>query len=190
MRRADAVPYDMARLAKSILSRSKGLLVTGGGEVGKTCLLRDCVAEYCLAQKGLRFGQRVVVPTGVAAAVAGGATWDAFLGLPAGFVDESLSEDEDAPRLYNGMTAATKNRLSDTAVLLLDEVSMISSRMFPLLCHGMDTSLANQNLDRPWRMLAFDVFVQLPPSASRGRGQARDLRLLLLHVGLLDAPVQ
>jgi len=167
MRRADAVPYDMARLAKSILSRSKGLFVTGGGGVGKTRLLRECVAEYRLAQGGLRFGLHVVAPTGVAAAVAGGVTLHAFLRLPAGCFDESLSEEDDAARLYNGMTAATKKRLSDTAVLLLDEVSMVSSRMFTLLCYCMDASHADHNPDRPWRMVAFGDFFQLPP-ARRG----------------------
>jgi len=158
-----AVPYDMARLAKSILRRDSGLFVTGGGGVGKTRLLRECVAEYRCEHGGLRFGLHVVAPTGVAAAVAGGVTLHAYLRLPAGCFDESLSEEEDAERLYTGMTTATKKRLSDTAVLLVDEVSMVSSRMFTLLCHSLDHAHTEHNPERPWRMVAFGDFFQLPP---------------------------
>jgi len=175
LRSAAAVPYDMARLAKSILRRTSGLFVTGGGGVGKTRLLRECVAEFCLAQGGLRFGLHVVAPTGVAAAVAGGVTLHAYLRLPAGCFDESLSEEADAERLYTSMTTATKKRLSDTALLLIDEVSMVSSRMFTLLCHCLDNAHAEHNADRPWRMVAFGDFFQLPP-VRRGDEDKYDTR--------------
>lgn len=163
LRMTAAVPYDMVRLAKSILRRDSGLFVTGGGGVGKTRLLRECVAEYRSARGGLKFGLHVVAPTGVAAAVAGGVTLHAYLRLPAGCFDESLSEEQDAERLYTGMTTATKKRLSDTAVLLVDEVSMVSSRMFTLLCYCLDHAHAKHNPERPWRMVAFGDFFQLPP---------------------------
>jgi len=162
-RLADAVPYDMARLAKSILKRKQGLFVTGGGGVGKTRLLHECVSEYRQAHGGLRVGLHVVAPTGVAAAAAGGVTLHAYLRLPAGCFDESLSEEDDAARLYSAMTAATKMRLGDTTILLLDEVSMVSSRMFTLLCYCVDRAHAKHNPDRPWRLLAFGDFFQLPP---------------------------
>jgi len=175
LRIAAAVPYDMARLAKSILRRNSGLFVTGGGGVGKTRLLRECVAEYSLAQRGLRFGLHVVAPTGVAAAVAGGVTLHAYLRLPAGCFEESFSEEADAERLYTSMTTAAKKRLSDTALLLIDEVSMVSSRMFTLLCYCLDHAHAEHNPERPWRMVAFGDFFQLPP-VRRGDEDKYDTR--------------
>jgi len=157
-RLADAVPYDMARLAESILKRNQGLFVTGGGGVGKTRLLHECVSKYRQAHGGLHVGLHVVAPTGVAAAAAGGVTLHAYLRLPAGCFDESLSEEGDEARLYSAMTAATRMRLGDTTILLLDEVSMVSSRMFTLLCYFGDRAHAKHNPDRPWRLLAFGDF--------------------------------
>jgi len=76
---------------------------------------------------------------------------------------QSLSEEDDAARLYSAMTAATKMRLGDTTILLLDEVSMVSSRVFTLLCSCVDRAHAKHNSDRPWRLLAFGDLFQLPP---------------------------
>jgi len=86
-RLADAVPYDMKRLAESILKRKQGLFVTGGGGVGKTRLLHECVSEYRQAHGGLRVCLHVVAPTGVALAAADGVTLHAYLLLPAGCFD-------------------------------------------------------------------------------------------------------
>jgi len=157
------LPFDMGRLAKSILRRKAGLFVTGGGGVGKTWLLRQCADEYCLAQSGSRGGLQIVAPTGVAAAVAGGVTLHAYLRLPAACFDQSLTEEEDAARLYKLMDASTKKRLAATSLLLVDEVSMVSSRMFSLLVHSMDMAHTTFKKDAPWQMIAFGDFFQLPP---------------------------
>jgi len=175
LRLSTAVCYAMARLERSTLHRNDGLFVTGGGGVGKTRLLRECVAEYRISQGGSRFGLHVVAPTGVAAAVAGGVTLHAFLRLPAGCFDESLSEEADAERLYADMHQATRKRLASTSVLLVDEVSMVSSRMFTLLCVCMDKAHAKHNPSRPWRIVAFGDFFQLPP-VRRGVEDSFDTR--------------
>jgi len=163
LRLVKAVPYDIGRLAKSILRRERGLFVTGGGGVGKTQLLRHCVDAYRLSHVGSRSGLHVVAPTGVAAAVAGGVTLHAYLRQSAACFDESLSEEEDAARLYSKMHGATRKRLADTSLLLLDEVSMVSSRMFTLLCYSIDAAHAEMNKSGLWRMVAFGDFYQLPP---------------------------
>eukprot|EP00168_Porphyra_purpurea_P021006 TRINITY_DN9116_c0_g1_i1.p1 TRINITY_DN9116_c0_g1~~TRINITY_DN9116_c0_g1_i1.p1 ORF type:complete len:442 (-),score=77.16 TRINITY_DN9116_c0_g1_i1:143-1420(-) len=69
---APAVPYDMKRLAQSIVRRKRSLFVTGGGGVGKTHLLRQCADNFSDDHDGERKSLHVVTPTGVAAAVAGG----------------------------------------------------------------------------------------------------------------------
>ncbi|KAK1862923.1 hypothetical protein I4F81_005489 [Pyropia yezoensis] len=112
----------------AILRRKAGLFVTGGGGVGKTQLLRQCVDEHRQLHGGSRVGLHVVAPTGVAAAAAGGVTIHSFLRLSAGCFNESLSEQQDAARLYSVMDAMSKRRLAETSLLLLDEVSMVSSQ--------------------------------------------------------------
>lgn len=163
LRRAEAVPFHLGRLAKSILGRKSGLFVTGGGGVGKTRVLRQCADEYRDARSGSRAGLHVVAPTGVAAAAAGGVTIHSYLRLAAGCFDESLSEEDDAARLFSCMDGLTKRRLADTSVLLLDEVSMVSSRMFTMLVYSIEMAHTQVSDYLPWRLVAFGDFFQLPP---------------------------
>lgn len=162
-RPADALPFHMSRLAKAILQRKKSLFVTGGGGVGKTRLLRQCAIEHRQAHDGNRDGLHIVAPTGVAAAAAGGVTLHSYLRLAAGCFDESIAEDVDAARLYGGMDSMTKRRLAETTLLLLDEVSMVSSRMFTVLIHAVEMAHARVNNTMQWRIIAFGDFYQLPP---------------------------
>jgi len=153
----------MARLASSIVRRQKNLFVTGGGGVGKTHLLYHCASRFCDDQDGRRDGVHVVAPTGVAAAVAGGVTLHAYLRQPVGCFDETLSEEQDAERLYTSMDEQTQRRLSLTSLVLLDEVSMVSSRMYTLLCYCINKAHEEAKSDASWRIVAFGDFHQLPP---------------------------
>lgn len=163
LRRAEALPFHLGRLAKSILGRKKGLFVTGGGGVGKTRVLLQCADEYREAHGGSRAGLHVVAPTGVAAAAAGGVTIHSYLRLAAGCFEESLSAEDDAARLFNCMDGMTKKRLADTSLILLDEVSMVPSRMFTTLVYSIEMAHAKERSDLPWRIVAFGDFFQLPP---------------------------
>lgn len=163
LRPAEPVPYDMARLSKAILRRKVGLFVTGGGGVGKTRLLRQVADDHRDTHAGGRAGLHVLAPTGVAAAAAGGVTTHSYLRLPAGCFDETLSEELDAARNYHAMDGMTKRRLADTSLVLLDEVSMVSSRMFTVLVYSIVKAHAAMNANMPWRMIVFGDFFQLPP---------------------------
>lgn len=57
----------------------------------------------------------------------------------------------------------TKRRLADTSLVLLDEVSMVSSRMFTTLIYAIDSAHANMSKNAPWRIVVFGDFFQLPP---------------------------
>jgi len=170
-----AVPYDMKRFAKSIVRRGRSLFVTGGGGVGKTHLLRQCANSFSEDNGGERKGLHVVAPTGVAAAVAGGVTLHAYLRQRAGCFDESLPEEQDAARLFDEMEMPTKKRLAFTSLVLVDEVSMVSSRMFTFLCYSLQKAHEILNEDgTPWRIVAFGDFYQLPP-VRRGDEDVYDL---------------
>lgn len=108
-------------------------------------------------------GMRVIAPTGVSSAVAGGVTVHAFLRLSVRCFDHSISERDDAARIYAAMDKRTKQRLAVTELLLLDEVSMVSSRMFKTLVHCMDAVRSEFSRAAPWRIIAFWDFYQLPP---------------------------
>lgn len=162
-RAVEAVPFYVGRPAREFLQRETGLFVTGGGGVGKTRLLRQCADEHRQAHGGSRGGIHVVAPTGIAAASAGGVTVHSFLRLAAGCFDESVSEKEDAARLYSSMDGMTKRRLADTSLRLLDEASMVSSRMFTTLVHSLKMAHARMNNTGQWRMVVLNDFFQLPP---------------------------
>lgn len=154
--------YDTKVLGCRLLSSLKNVFVTGGGGVGKTRLLREVAAQFNLARRGNNPGLRVLAPTGLAAAVAGGVTLHAFMRLPINCFDHGLTEEQDATRIYGAMDKRVRLRLATTEVLLLDEVSMVSSRMFGTLVNCMDAARRDYRQARPWRVLAFGDFYQLP----------------------------
>jgi len=157
------VPYDMDKLSNRLLNSSKSTFVSGGGGVGKTRLLRLITRRFRESHRGSKAGLATVAPTGVAAAIAGGVTLHAFLRVPASCFDWSKTVREDAVRVFKAMSKQTKLRLASTTLLLLDEVSMVSRRMFSVLVYCMEQSRVVFSRARPWRMVAFGDFFQLPP---------------------------
>jgi len=121
------------------------------------------VQRYRDAREGSSNGTHVVAPTGVSAAVCKGVTIHAYLRLRAGCFDETISEMADAKRLYRTMDVGTRNRLAHTSVLLVDEVSMVSSRMFTTLCYAINEAHKQLNENGSWRAVVFGDFLQLPP---------------------------
>lgn len=162
-RTPEGLPYDMRQLARRLLESTDSTFVTGGGGVGKTRLLRTVAEQFQVSRRGASMGLRVAAPTCVASATAGGVTIHAFLRLPARCFDYKVTEKEDAVRIYAEMDQKTKQRLAVTELLLVDEVSMVSSRMFTVLVHCMDAARIEFPRAMPWRMIAFGDFYQLPP---------------------------
>jgi len=162
-RTAETVPYDVDQVAQRILERMQNLFVTGGGCVGKMRLLRAVLRHARRAQDGGCVGLAVVAPTGVSAANAAGVTLHAFLRQSAGCFDETLSEEADAQSLYKSMCKQIKERLANTSLLLVDEISMVSSRMFTLLSYGLQRAHKEINSHHDWKFVAFGDFYQLPP---------------------------
>ena len=158
-----AVPYDMDKLSTRLLDLGKSVFVSGGGGVGKTRLLRLIKRRYKAAHRGSTAGLATVAPTGVSSAIAGGVTTHAFLRLSANCFDWGKSVRQDAERIFHAMNKQTRQRLATTNLLLLDEVSMVSRRMFAVLVYCLQQSRVVFRRARPWRIIAFGDFYQLPP---------------------------
>lgn len=154
--------YDLDKLGARLLEMSQSVFVTGGGGVGKTRLLRVVVERFSCSRRSGKMGLSVLAPTGVAAALAGGVTLHSFLRLPAQPFNHRISEVEDGSRIYSAMDKRVKQRLATTDLLLLDEASMVSSRMFTVMAYCMKASREEFPRAAPWRIIAFGDFFQLP----------------------------
>jgi len=95
--------------------------------------LQLVVQLYRHIREGNSNGLQVAAPTGVAVAVCGGVPMHVYLRLRAGFLHETLSEMDDAKRIYKAMEGGTRCKLAHTALVLVDEVSIVSSRMLTTL---------------------------------------------------------
>lgn len=154
--------YHMTLLGQGQLNDTHSALVPGGGGVGKTRLLRQIADLFQATRRGGRTGLRVLAPTGVVAGVTRSITVHAFVRLPLKCFDHRLTHSDDAARVYGAMDIRVKTLLDTTDLLLIDEVSMVSSRMFTVLVSGLHASRRQLNRAAPWRIIAFGDFFQQP----------------------------
>lgn len=144
--------------ALDILKTGKNVFLTGSAGSGKTYTLN----EYIHYLRARRVPVATTASTGIAATHMNGITIHSWSGI--GIKDE-LSE-RDLSNLAR--KKILKDRLKDTAVLIIDEISML---------HAKQLNLVNQvlkhmrNNDEPFggiQVVVAGDFFQLPPVGSRG----------------------
>ena len=127
---------------------------TGGAGTGKSTVLRAIVRE--LREQGRR--PQVVTPTGISALNVGGSTYFSWAGWSPGVTKKSIREIETM-----AMSKERRQRIKDTDVLIIDEISMLESNQF----RRLDSACrAAKQCDRPFGGLQIIVtgdFYQLPP---------------------------
>ncbi|TLD22846.1 hypothetical protein PspLS_07139 [Pyricularia sp. CBS 133598] len=133
--------------------RGENVFFTGSAGSGKSTVLKAFVERL------RRLGKRVdvVAPTGRAALEVEGSTVHSYAGWDA----TALSLEQATKRAH---TRSVKRRLRRTDVLVIDEISMVSSFMFDLLSHVMQT--ARHGDERPFggvQVVVSGDFFQLPP---------------------------
>jgi len=144
--------------ALKILKAGKNVYLTGAAGSGKTYALNEYISY--LKNRGVRAA--VTASTGIAATHIGGVTIHSWSG--AGIKDDL--DDEDIERLVQKEYLYKK--FEKAKVLIIDEVSMLSSRLFDAverICRAMKRS--GEPFGGMQAVLSGDFF-QLPPIAKEG----------------------
>ena len=146
--------------ALKILKAGKNVYLTGAAGSGKTYALN----EYISYLKNRGVSVAVTASTGIAATHIGGTTIHSWSGLG---IKDTL-DDRDIEYLIS--KEHLYKRFEKTKVLVIDEVSMLSSRLFDAVervCRAMKRS------EEPFggmQMVLSGDFFQLPPIAREGGG--------------------
>src|SRR3989344_5936274 len=144
--------------ALKILKAGKNVYLTGAAGSGKTYALNEYISY--LKNRGVPVA--VTASTGIAATHIGGVTIHSWSG--AGIKDDL--DDEDIERLVQKEYLYKK--FEKTKVLIIDEVSMLSSRLFDAVervCRAMKRS---EELFGGMQAVLSGDFFQLPPIAKEG----------------------
>jgi hypothetical protein len=102
-----------------LVAWGENVFYTGGAGAGKSTVLRAIVRE--LREQGRR--AQVVTPTGISALNVGGSTYFTWAGWTPWVTKKSIVEIENM-----AMSKERRQRIKDTDVLIIDEISMLESK--------------------------------------------------------------
>jgi hypothetical protein len=146
------------KIALDILKTGQNVFITGSAGTGKTYLLN----QYISYLRDRNIFPTIVAPTGIASSHLKGQTIHSFFGL--GVVDEMDNEfiDKVLAKKY------LKTKFSKLQVLIIDEISMVSSQLFWVMNKITQGFLNNANAKQQAsfggvQVVACGDFFQLPP---------------------------
>ena len=145
--------------ALSILKAGVNVFLTGEPGAGKTHTVNEYVAW--LRECGVPVA--VTASTGIAASHLNGQTIHSWSGI--GILD-SLGQ-EDVEKIMKGRSA---RRISDTAVLVIDEISMLSGGVFDMLDYLFRTARMSAEPFGGMQVVCVGDFFQLPPVVTGDEG--------------------
>jgi hypothetical protein len=137
-----------------LVAWGENVFYTGGAGTGKSTVLRAIVRE--LREQGRR--AQVVTPTGISALNVGGSTYFTWAGWTPWVTKKSIAEIETM-----AMSKERRQRIKDTDVLIIDEISMLESNQFRRLDRACRVA---RQCDRPFggmQVVVTGDFYQLPP---------------------------
>jgi len=143
------------------------VFLTGGAGVGKSYTTNELIRHY------RREGEQVVPlgSTGVSAVNIGGFTLHSFFVFG---ISNSLEELASHDRRSKGRLSELKKVLKVTDLIVIDEISMVSSRMLDMIAYRLESS------GYRGRVLFVGDFFQLPPIVKKQTHS---------HAGLFDEPL-
>lgn len=137
-----------------LVAWGNNVFYTGGAGTGKSTVLRTIVKE--IRESGRR--AQVITPTGISALNVGGSTYFTWAGWTPWVTKKSIVEIEAM-----AMSKERRQRIKDTDVLIIDEISMLESNQFRRLDRACR---AARQSDRPFggiQVVVTGDFYQLPP---------------------------
>lgn len=144
---------EQSKLVELVLSGAN-VFYTGGAGTGKSTVLRAIVRELRKRHRRVQ----VVTPTGISALNVSGSTYFTYAGWNPGVVKKTIEEIR-----HMAMSKERRQRIKDTDVLIIDEISMLESNQFRRLDQACRA--AHQN-DVPFggiQVVVTGDFYQLPP---------------------------
>lgn len=142
----------------NIAKEGKNMFLTGDAGTGKSYLLMEIIKSLRLKHEGVI----VTASTGIAAVNIGGCTIHSFAGIGFG--------EDDVDTLYKSIIKkkSVLDRWTDARVIIIDEISMISSSIFTKLNKLAKRLREN---DKPFggiQLVVCGDFFQLPPVTKEG----------------------
>ncbi|WP_440454616.1 AAA family ATPase [Psychrobacter sp. ASPA161_9] len=144
--------------ALDILKTGQNVFLTGSAGSGKTYTLN----QYINYLRARRVPVAVTASTGIAATHMNGTTIHSWSGI--GIKDELT--DRDLTNLSRKQFLA--DRLKDTAVLIIDEISMLHSKQLNLVSQVLKHVRKNDKAFGGIQVVVAGDFFQLPPIGSKG----------------------
>ena len=144
--------------ALDILKTGQNVFLTGSAGSGKTYTLN----QYINYLRARRVPVAVTASTGIAATHMNGTTIHSWSGI--GIKDELT--DRDLTNLSRKQFLA--DRLKDTAVLIIDEISMLHSKQINLVSQVLKHVRKNDKAFGGIQVVVAGDFFQLPPIGSKG----------------------
>lgn len=144
--------------ALDILKTGRNVFLTGQAGAGKTYVLNQYI--HYLRLRGVPVA--ITASTGIASTHMNGMTIHAWSGMG---IKDQFTKDDFA-RL-NARRAIT-DRLKDTKVLIVDEISMLHAKQVDLLDEILRTVRQNQQAFGGMQVIFSGDFFQLPPVGNKG----------------------
>ncbi len=138
----------MKNLLFNHLSNNQNIFLTGGAGTGKTTLVNEIIDLFELDCKKVA----KLASTGMAATLINGQTVHSFFDLG---IYNNISELEQSAKIK--ITKKLKNILSSISLIIIDEISMISSSLFDLILYRFSQA------EYKGIILVVGDFLQLPP---------------------------
>lgn len=146
---------EQERALRLAVERRSNLFITGEAGTGKTHLFR-CIAAH-FTERGIPY--EVIAPTGAAAHLIHGTTIHNFLGLRGKFATATqLRSKKEYEPLGEAVT-----RAKYVQAILLDEISMVSLRLFEYMDLVLRTYRGSTDAFGGVQLICAGDFAQLPP---------------------------
>ena len=138
------------------LEDGDNIFVSGPAGVGKSYLLSYIKKNYA------DYGLAMTASTGIAAVNIGGQTLHSWAGIGLG----NLPADEIIANLMSPKMTRIRKRIRAAKILAIDEISMVSAKLFDLLDEVFCAVRKNERFFGGLQLLVFGDFLQLPPVLS------------------------